>query len=732
MALAVSDLIVGVSNDATNFLNSAIGSKAAPRHVIMIVASIGIILGSVFSSGMMEVARSGVFFPEQFNFNDIMMLFLAVMFTDVILLDMFNTFGLPTSTTVSLVFELLGSAVAVAAVNIWDATGPDSLTEYINAGKALTIISGILLSVVLAFTVGAFVMFFSRMIFSFSYIKAYKNFGALWCGFAFTAITYFAVFKGLKDTTVLSENMKLFMNTNTMTLIGGSFVFWTFVMGLLQKLFKINILKITVLAGTFSLALAFAGNDLVNFIGVSMAGLSSYDIASAHVAGGGDLETLKMGALASKVQVNFLYLLAAGLIMIATLWLSKKARSVSETELNLSKQNEGMERFGSTPVSRTIVRSAMNFTKRYEKFAPKPVQKFIGKRFAPSAIPIENGATFDLVRATVNLTTASILIAMATSMKLPLSTTYVTFMVAMGTSLADKAWGRESAVYRITGVLTVISGWFLTAFIAFSVAFLVAMALMYTGQWGVYGFTILCAFIIIQSKILYAKKRKKIDAAEKTNVEEENGVSVSEIMSTQICNSMLKITDIYNQTLSGLFNEDRKLLKKMDNEALEMYENAHNRKHKILPVLKQLEEQHIETGHYFVQVVDYLNETSKALMHITGPSFKHIDNNHEGLGKEQIEDLRKIGKHVDSVYKRINEMLTSCDFTQIDSTLQKRDELFEVLAEAIKRQVKRVMDNNSSTRSSMLYLEIINETKNMVLQSRNLLKSQKGFITKQK
>ena len=514
-------------------------------------------------------------------------------------------------------------------------------------------------------------------------------------------------------------------------LILGAFVFWTITMGFLQKLFKINILKITVLAGTFSLALAFAGNDLVNFIGVSMAGLSSYDIASAHVNAGGDLETLKMGALAAKVEVNFLYLLAAGLIMIATLWFSKKARSVSETELNLSKQNEGMERFGSTPVSRTIVRSAMNFNKRFEKFTPKPIQNFIAKRFEPSTLPIENGATFDLVRATVNLTTASILIAVATSFKLPLSTTYVTFMVAMGTSLADKAWGRESAVYRITGVLTVISGWFLTAFIAFSVAFLVALALMYTGQWGVYGFTLLCAFIIIQSKILYSKKRKKIEASEKSVNDDETDGNVSKIMSKQVCNSMIQITDIYNQTLNGLFNEDRKLLRKMDNKAIEMYNDAHNRKDKILPILKQLEQQHVETGHYFVQVADYLNETSKALMHITGPSFKHIDNNHEGLGKEQIEDLRKIGKHVDSVYKRINEMLTTSNFTQIDTTLQKRDELFEVLAEATKRQVKRVMDNNSSTRSSMLYLEIINETKTMVLQSRNLLKSQKDFITKQ-
>lgn len=727
MALAVSDLIVGVSNDAVNFLNSAIGSKAAPRYVIMLVASAGILLGSVFSSGMMEVARSGVFFPSQFTFNDVMYLFLAVMFTDVILLDMFNTFGLPTSTTVSLVFELLGSAVAVAAVNIWQSSGGQGLAEYINAGKAMGIISGILLSVVIAFTTGIVVMFISRIIFSFRYKRTFKYIGSLWCGFALTAITYFAVFKGLKDTTMMSADVKEFMNMNTMLLLSGMFIIWTLLMAFFQWVFKFNILKLTVLAGTLSLALAFAGNDLVNFIGVSMAGLSSYEIAQGWVANGGDLADLKMGDLAKAVNVNSIYLLLAGLIMIGTLWFSKKARSVTETEINLARQDDGVERFGSTMLSRTLVRSALNFNKRYERYTPKIVQSFINKRFEHNEEVEIDKAPFDLIRATVNLTAASILISMATSLKLPLSTTYVTFMVAMGSSLADKAWGRESAVYRITGVLTVISGWFLTAFIAFSVAFLVALCLMYTGEWGVYGFAILCAVILIQSKILYARRRKKIEVKEESL---DDSRPVQERTKDEICYSMQKITSIYNNTLSGLFSEDRRLLKQMDNEAREMYETAHNRKHKILPLLNQLEDSHIETGHYYVQVVDYLNETAKALVHITGPSFEHIDNNHEGLSKDQIEDLRKIGKRVDEIYNRINTMLNSNNFSDIDVTLQKRDELFEVLGEAIKRQVKRVIDNDSSARSSMLYLSIINETKTMVLQSRNLLKSQKEFSRK--
>ncbi|MEG1607636.1 MAG: inorganic phosphate transporter [Mucinivorans sp.] len=727
MALAVSDLVVGVSNDAVNFLNSAIGSKAAPRYVIMLVASAGILLGSIFSSGMMEVARSGVFIPSEFNFHDVMLLFLAVMFTDVILLDMFNTFGLPTSTTVSLIFELLGAAVAVSVVNMWNSETVTHLSQYINAGNAFGIISGILSSVVIAFTTGITVMFISRLIFSFHYKKSFRYIGALWCGMALTAITYFAVFKGLKDTTLMAQGVKDFMEQNTFMLVVGSFFSWTILMAFVQWAFKFNILKITVLAGTLSLALAFAGNDLVNFIGVSMAGLSSYEIASDAMAQGVDLETLKMGALAGEVKVHAGYLLLAGLIMIVTLWTSKKARSVTETEINLARQ-EGVERFGSTSLSRSMVRSALTFNKRYQAIVPARIRNYIDKRFEPlqEEQSDENRAPFDLIRATVNLSAASILISLATSFRLPLSTTYVTFMVAMGSSLADRAWGRESAVYRITGVLTVITGWFLTAFIAFSVAFIVAMILMYGQQWAIYGLAIVCAFILVQSKLLYLRRRKKIEAKE-SPLENDNR-TVTERSRDEICQAMQQMTTIYNQTLTGLFDEDRKLLKHMVREADGMYAEAHERKHQILPILNQLEASNVDTGHYFVQVADYLNEVAKALVHITRPSYEHINNNHEGLSREQIADLRNINDHVKAIYERINHMLQTGNFDDLDSTLQQRDMLFDVLAEAIKHQVRRVIDNDSSARSSLLYLEIINETKTMVLQSRNLLKSQKHFI----
>lgn len=728
MALAVSDLVVGVSNDAVNFLNSALGSKAAPRWVIMAVASVGILAGSIFSSGMMEIARSGVFFPGQFDFHAVMMIFLAVMFTDVILLDMFNTFGLPTSTTVSLIFELLGASVAVALVTIWGQDGTAAaLTQYINSGKAMGIISGILSSVVIAFTTGIVVMFITRTIFSFRYQKSFKYIGAFWCGIALTAISYFAVFKGLKDTSMLSEELKMMLNeASTWAVLSISFVFWSVLMGLVQWIFRFNILKITVLAGTLSLALAFAGNDLVNFIGVFMAGKSSYDVASAMAAAGGDISTLKMTALEGSVQVEWIYLFAAGLIMTVTLWFSKKARSVTETEINLARQDGGVERFGSTSLSRALVRSAVNFNKRYNKIMPERAQRWVEQRFRPCVNDEADKAPFDLIRATVNLSCASILIAMATSLKLPLSTTYVTFMVAMGTSLADRAWGRETAVYRITGVLTVISGWFLTAFIAFTVAFVVAMVLMYGGDIAIYALAGVCAFILIQSKLVYARRKKKEQVRE--NAFERDERSIVERSGADVCDAMEKITSIYNRTLRGLFDEDRKMLKTVMNEAEQMFEDAHERKHQVLPVLRALEANNVNTGHYYVQVADYLNEVAKALVHITRPAFDHINNNHEGLSKEQIEDLREINFQVGAIYQMMNHMLHSGDYRYLDATLKKRDELFELLANAIKNQVKRVMQGGGSTRGSMLYLSIINETKTMLLQSRNLIKSQKHFI----
>lgn len=728
MVLAIAGLVVGVANDAVNFLNSALGSKVAPRYVIMTVASVGILIGAITSSGMMEVARSGVFHPEMFTFADVMMLFLSVMFMNVILLDVFNTLGLPTSTTVSLVFGLLGAAVSVSVFKIAnsDLHTIADLASYINTGKAMAIISGILLSVAIAFVCGTVVMYVTRLIFSYRYQRKVKSVGAIWCGIAITAISYFAIFKGLKGSSLMNPDVMAWMDTHILTLLLILFVGWSIIMAILAMC-KINILKITVLAGTLSLALAFAGNDLVNFIGVFVAGFDSYE--NVMINGSGDVNTM-MGSLNGAVTTHPAILVISGGIMVLTLWFSKKSQTVSDTEINLARQDAGAERFGSTSVSRAMVRCALNCNKTYEKYTPKRIQRFVSSRFVPIYVPEgAHKAPFDLIRATVNLTVASILISMATSLQLPLSTTYVTFMVAMGSSLADRAWGRESAVYRITGVLTVIAGWFLTALIAFTIAFLVALGLMWGGMIAVVIFAVICGYMLIQSSIIHNRKVKKEAEREAEEQADAPEQTVIQRCVREVAETMLQVTTIYRQTLIGLFNEDRKLLKQMVRESEELYRVAHERKHEMLPTLLKLQENYIETGHYYVQVVDYINEVTKALVHITRPSFDHINNNHEGLSKEQVADLELVNEKVGEIYQKINMMLENNDFSQLEEILQMRDKLFDTLAAAIKSQIKRVKAKASTTRSSILYLTIINETKTMVLQTRNLLKSQRYFIT---
>ena len=425
VALAVVDLLVGVANDASNFLASAIGSKVSSRWVILTVASVGLMAGTLTSNGLMEIARSGVFHPGMFTFHDVMMIFLAVMICDVIMLDLFNTFGIPTSTTVSLVFELLGAAVFVALYKIWTESGVnDDLSLYINSARALKLISAILASVVIAFVFGSVIMFISRLLFTFRYKRPFRKLGAIYAGLCLTAIAYFAIFKGLKYTDInilkatyqwISANMQIFLL--------GSFVGFSILMALLQYLFRFNILKIIVLAGTFSLALAFAGSDLANFIGVTMGGVDSYKIALEHVAAGGNIDTLMMSDLAKPVAVHPLYLMLAGSIMILAIWFSKKAQSVTDTGVNLSRQDEGFERFGSSPASRALVHSARMLNKRFGEIMPKSVNRFIDSRFKPSKFEKKNKASFDLIRATVNITVAALLISTATSMKLTLSTT---------------------------------------------------------------------------------------------------------------------------------------------------------------------------------------------------------------------------------------------------------------------------------------------------------------------
>jgi len=717
--LAISGLFVGVTNDAVNFLNSAIGSKAASMRVILTVASVGIIVGVVTSSGMMEVARSGMFNPGLFTFHEVMMLYLGVMFANIILLDLYNSWGLPTSTTVSLIFCLLGSAIAVSIYKISNdpALGVGSLGHFINTSRAMGIVSAILLSVVIAFTCGTIVMYISRTIFSFRYTVIFRRFGSLWCGASLTAIIYFAVFKGLKS--LLADNA--FVGMVDRHLLLSLFICWvacSVLLFFIQR-FKINILRITILSGTFALALAFAGNDLVNFIGVPVAGFDAFSIAKHS----GDPQMM-MGALSENVPANFLILLAAGAMMILTLWTSKKAMHVSETELSLSaaQEDEGPEQYGSSVMSRTIVRAALNINAGIERIIPARVRAAVSHRFEYEDIE-HSGAPYDMIRATVNLTTSAMLIAIATSLKLPLSTTYVCFMVAMGSSLADRAWGRESAVYRISGVMTVIAGWFITALGGFLIAFVVGLTLIYGGTMAFVIVTVLCGYMLIHSNFL---KKNKESAIVKEH--EDTNEDIIANLRDEVCRTMECATKIYDRTLIAVFKENRKVLRDMVKESNDLFYQSRERKYSLLPTLKKLQGGDVNTAHYYVQVVDYLNEMTKALMHITRPAFEHIDNNHEGLSKEQARDLMSINDDVESIYRHINLMLREGDFSEIETVLTMRDQLFESIAEAIKSELTRINEARSNTKASMLYLTILTETKNMVLQSRNLLKSQQYFL----
>ena len=668
----------------------------------------------------MEVARSGVFYPGQFSFSEIMMLFLGMMLGNVLLLDLYNTLGLPTSTTVSMVFGLLGAAVATALFRI--AADPSfslhDLSQFINTGKAMVIIAAILVSVVFAFAAGTLFMYISRLIFSFRYHPAFRRWGAFWCGISLSGILYFALFKGLKSSGLIPSDITQYVGEHVLLTL---FAFWaaaSLILWILQRM-RFNIMRITILSGTFALALAFAGNDLVNFIGVPVAGFDAYSIAHRT----GDASML-MGALNENVPANFLVLLAAGGVMIATLWTSKKSMHVSATELSLSTQSdEGSEQqYGSSFFSRTIVRAALNINAGVERVIPRRLRTAIAKRFEYEDIE-HSGAPYDMIRATVNLTTSALLIALATSLKLPLSTTYVSFMVAMGSSLADRAWGRESAVYRISGVMTVVAGWFVTALGGFLIAFVVGLALIYGGIPAFVLITLLCGYMIVHSNFL--KKNK--EAAATTRRAETNEDIIAGLRD-EVCSTMENATRIYDRTLIAVFKENRKVLRDMVKESNDLFYQSRERKYTLLPTLRKLQGGDVNTAHYYVQVVDYLNEMTKALMHITRPAFEHIDNNHEGLSMEQTRDLMSINDDVETIYRRINQMLREGDFSEIETVLTLRDQLFESIAEAIKSELTRINEARSNTKASMLYLTILNETKNMVLQSRNLLKSQQYFL----
>ncbi len=732
--LAVMGIIVGVSNDAVNFLNSAFGSKAAKKNIILTIASMGVMVGVMTSSGMMDVARSGVFYPNMFSYQEIMILFLGMMLSNIILLDIYNSLGLPTSTTVSLVFGLLGSAMALALYNIWSGDALMSqLGQYINSGNALAIVSGILLSVVLAFITGHILMYISRIIFSFRYNKVFNRFGALWCGITLAGIIYFTVFKGLKSTSLIPDVLKDYVNENTgMALLilwlGSSLLLWV-----LQRC-KVNILRVSILAGTFSLALAFAGNDLVNFIGVPYAGYDSYMIAQ-----GPDGAPETMAQLMNPTTANFWIMCAAGLVMVITLFTSKKAMRVIETERKLSSQTEeAPTNSDATNASRGIVRAARAISTAIEAVMPNKVRAYIDSRFVQLSEEERGDVNYDLIRATVNLTAAAILISIGTQLKLPLSTTYVVFMVSMGSSLADRAWGRESAVYRITGVMTVIMGWFITALGGFIIAIAVTLALAYgqniaVGEWNIVAIvvTLICIGLIIKSNMAKKTENKEVEESAVAKISDTLKQSPEEALiayTEHVCASMEKVTMIYDRTIVAVFKENRKVLRDMVSEAEDFYHSTRQQKYEIIPLLRTLEESDINTGHFYVQVVDYISETSKALLHITRPCYKHVDNNHSGLTKEQVYDLKCINDRVENIFGDINHMLRTRSFEQMEAVLNKRDELFNFIDEVMQNQLRRLRDTGGSSSANMLFFNILTETKTMVLHSRNIVKSLEHFV----
>jgi len=729
-ALAITDLVVGVSNDAVNFLNSSIGSKAAPFKIIMIVAALGVLVGATFSSGMMEVARKGIFHPEQFYFSEIMVLFLAVMMTDIILLDVFNTYGLPTSTTVSIVFELLGAAVAVSIIKISHADGGTaSIATYINSSKALAIISGILISIVVAFTVGAIIQYITRILFSFNYEKSFKYFGALWGGFAFSSITYFILIKGAKGASFITPENLIWIKEHTLMILGLSMLGWTLLFQVMVSFFRVNVLKIIVLVGTFALAMAFAGNDLVNFIGVPLAGYESFKTFLASSQGA---DQLLMHALSGPVKTPTIFLIAAGFVMVITLWISKKARSVTATTVDLSRQDEGLERFESSFLARATVRQFMAVGNTLKFISPAPVRTWINNRFDRSEydkLKKEKGVSFDLIRASVNLVVASILIAIGTSFRLPLSTTYVTFMVAMGTSLADRAWGRESAVYRISGVITVVTGWFFTALIAFTIAFVIAFFIYY-GKLVAIGILVSFAiYLMIRTKSIH-RKREDEKQHEKELEQEEGPLSTESIFNTcreNVLSSLSAILVAYNKSIEGCVEENRKKIKSSRLSIKALNKETKKLKNNVHYTIKRLREDAVESGHYYVQVLDYLRETAHCLSFIADPIFMHIENNHPPLTREQSKDLLILKEEITRLFNLVDETIRLNDYSKINDVLDVQNELLEKIKKSRKHLIKSLKKEALSTKSSMLYLEILNESKNLILFVINLLKAQRDF-----
>ena len=728
--LAMVDLVVGVSNDAVNFLNSAIGSRAITIRNIMIIASIGVFFGAITSSGMMEVARKGIFNPGMFMFQDIMFIFMAVMITDILLLDVFNTLGMPTSTTVSIVFELLGAAVAISLIKISqnDAESISAIWNYINYEKASLIIFGILLSVVVAFSVGALVQFVSRLIYSFNFEKRPSYINALFGGFAITAITYFIIIKGMKGTPYYKD-VKHLIEDNTLLIIAGSFLLWTVISQVFIKILKLDVLKLIIGIGTFSLAMAFSGNDLVNFIGVPIAAWNSYEAWSVS---GVEANAFSMEILAKKVPSNVWLLLVAGGIMVITLWTSSKARNVIKTGIDLSRQGEGHEKFQPNPLSRLVVRASMGINAGLSYILPAKTIAFVDSKFQKPVIELPKDKTyelpaFDMVRASVNLIVAGILISIATSMKLPLSTTYVTFMVAMGTSLADRAWGRESAVYRVAGVINVVGGWFLTAITAFLAAALVA----YLISWDMVMIPVLLvlvAFLIGRNTLIHRKKSKEVK--EKQYVERAELITINGVIeesADHISEVANRVNKLYTNVVNDLSNHDLNKLRKTDKHVGKLNEEIDGLKDGVFYFIKSLDDTSVQASRFYILVLGYLQDVAQSISYISRASFKHVNNNHKNLKKDQISDLKEIDNQLSDLLTKVSTIFEHRSFDDLDPILVEKQALLQDVSASIEKQVTRIRQEESSPKNTTLYFSILLETQDLITALMSLLQTYEEF-----
>ena len=723
--LAIADLVVGVSNDAVNFLNSAIGSKAIPFKTIMIVASIGVAFGALSSSGMMEVARKGIFVPGEFMFNEIMVVFMAVMITDILLLDFFNTLGLPTSTTVSIVFELLGASVCIALVKISQDNSQSilDLGNYINNEKAIEIIVGILLSVVIAFTIGALIQYLSRILLTFKFEQKPAFYGSIFSGFAISSILYFILVKGLKSASFISsENIDLITN-NTFLFVGISFIIWTLISFVLIQFFKLNIYKIIIVIGTFALAVAFAGNDLVNFIGVPIAAYNSFE---AWMASGLSPTEFRMDILAEKVKTQPYLLLIAGLIMVLTLWFSSKAKAVVKTSVDLSRQDDVKERFEPNFLSRNIVRLSIGLSDSFNNLIGNSLKQSIEKKFEkPETISVakkQDLPAFDLVRAAVNLMVAAVLISIATSMKLPLSTTYVTFMVAMGTSLADRAWGSESAVYRVAGVLNVIGGWFFTAISAFVAAGIIALILFYGKGYALFTLLSIATLLIIRNYLSHRKQSRELKAEDSLEKAESSSTQgVIHESAKNIANVVKRGNKIYSSAINGLATQNLNVLKKNKKNIKKLSDEIDDLRDNIFYFIKNLEEPSMSASNFYINILGYLQDMTQSLEYISNAGFKHVNNNHKKLKFSQVKELKDLDAKLELLFKKTKEAFDSRSFEQIESILNKKNEMFNLVKDNIQKQEELTRTEESSPKNTTLYFSLLLETKDLLTATMNLL-----------